>query len=162
MSEFVLNPSAGIGYLIVFLLIQPEAWIELRKMLGCSVVNKTKHTRQNKRNPHINRNMGASNSISHDYQTSNGWTSYHSSEALYGSQKSLSDFDGEQAMFVNDSDDNLRNTFGTDSTDDSTMFPLLDHMDEDDLAREIERRYNPNYASRNDNKMPLLSNRANI
>jgi hypothetical protein len=34
LSEFILNPSAGIGYLVIFLNIQPEAWRELKRLTG--------------------------------------------------------------------------------------------------------------------------------
>ncbi len=35
ITQSALTPSAGFGYLIVFLLIQPQAWVTLKDMLPC-------------------------------------------------------------------------------------------------------------------------------
>lgn len=151
LSEFILNPSAGIGYLIVFLKMQPDAWKELKKLFGWkdskSLITSTK-------------SLGSARVIESDY-------SHHSTVAplLDDSTRcgSVSDYSSKFYMYSTETDQGIgemrdssssqldpedatnRISMGTSSTPES-LFPLLD-MDEADLAREIDRRYhNQTYA----------------
>ena len=53
----------------------------------------------------------------------------------------------DEDMLDEEEYDSMRETNITLSSQDSSLFPLLDNMTEDDLAREIERRYNPQYTN---------------
>jgi hypothetical protein len=192
LSEFVLNPSAGIGYLVVFLLIQPEAWLELRNILGCPVKSSGaggKGKRHKKRlarkdtGSQDNADDNGSNddagngSSNRDVETYAGSGSHHSTQGSYRSGAKYSDHLSNNNNNDSDSDDGLedeyssmRETINTLSSNDSSLFPLLDNMTEDDLAREIERRYNPQYHSErllntpliDDQKVPLIGSSYNI
>lgn len=155
LSEFVLSPSAGIGYLVVFLLIQPEAWLELRSMLGCPPQHRQRRRHRRKQ----------SRVLSLD--STQAEEAVESSAEYRGSRR----YDGlpsEHSEDVpEDEFDSVRETNNTLSSNDSSLFPLLDQMTEDDLAREIERQYNPQYfissgqyhdlsLGNNDQKTPLI------
>jgi hypothetical protein len=145
LSEFILNPSAGIGYLIIFLKIQPDAWKELKKLFGWkdskSVITSTK-------------SLGSAGVVeSADYRHDSTATpllddmtrcgSVSSKYFLYSTETDQGIGEirdtGSSSSHHDPEDDNNRISMGTSSTPES-LFPLLD-MDEADLAREIDRRY---------------------
>lgn len=140
-SEFILTPSAGIGYLIVFLCIQPDAYMELQKLCCCSRYQGTIRG-------HPNKGIGKGYKAQRlsDCETVEDTLSGHISsagngvgrlsDALLSPSESLED-GTRQSEF--EEGRQRSSSQGRDSSRES-MFPLLD-MDEDDLAREIDRIY---------------------
>ena len=137
LSEFVFSPGAGIGYLMVFLLIQPDALVELRQLLCPPHSDTYTHTNSRKNG------SGAESllSSSHGDSETDMSSSVHNSSLSRPSVR-LGGEEGQEQVGEGEGDTTPR----TSSTQES-MFPLLD-MDEDDLAREIDRRYNPNHSHR--------------
>jgi hypothetical protein len=149
LSEFILNPSAGIGYLIIFLKIQPDAWKELKSLFGwkdskSSAILSTK-------------TLGPTRVVESDFRQNSTATpllddgtmcrsmSESSKYYMYSSEVDQSGGHGIDENFRDssssrlDPEDDNRISMGTSSTPES-LFPLLE-MDEADLAREIDRRY---------------------
>ena len=123
LSEFILTPSAGIGYLVVFLCIQPEAYKELRRMVwgGESWSGKGE---------------GVGKGLGKGLDT----TSDTMDHTVIGDMSSAG---GLSEVLLGDSEgDSGRSSSSNKQRDSSreSLFPLLE-MDEDGLAREIDRIY---------------------
>lgn len=115
-SEVILTPSAGIGYLIVFLCIQPDAWKQLKKLIKnsfccclcvvCSNMMSPKNAMSFAENTEL-----VINNLLHPLaaQSTADTTNVSMGDGNY-----------------------------TEASHES-LFPLLE-MDEDDLAQEIDRR----------------------
>lgn len=137
LSEFVLTPSAGIGYLIVFLRIQPDAWRELKKMLTCY---------QDKSSNRIVK--GTLIMSEHDNSTVSPLMEDHDSISERSSKYymlSTTDNDPHNSLRLaiqneNEQEQEQENDVRKSSSTRESLFPLLE-MDEADLAREIDRIY---------------------
>lgn len=133
----------------MFLLIQPEAWEKLCSLLGCYGKESRRNLKSGQDWRQDKRERGGG-----------GWSSGGGNEDALLEHRA--DETGSRDKDFEEMDsDSQRNTF---SSHDSSMFPLLEEMTEDDLAREIERRYNPHYQSISgltgpfhDLKAPLVS-----
>jgi hypothetical protein len=128
LSEFIFSPAAGIGYLLVFLHIQPDALDELRLILSPRYYSKKGSGEES-----------VLSSSSHGDSQTDG-----NSSSAYTLSNSLSRASARESLLGGEVED--EDTPRSSSTRES-LFPLLD-MDEDDLAREIDRRYNPNHSQR--------------
>lgn len=142
LSEFILNPSAGIGYLIVFLKIQPDAWKELKKLLGYQTV---RSGIVSSKSPHAIRPTvdleNENTTVVPLLDESARHSDYSSKYYMYSTSEIDNDIGELRSSNSNVDPDDGRISMGASSTPES-LFPLLE-MDEADLAREIDRRYNP-------------------
>jgi hypothetical protein len=115
LLEFILTPAAGIGYLIVFLAIQPEAQRILWRWCDC-----WKNSRQSKEG-----RMSSQNE-----ELTVGLT--------VGGEESEEKRSEDRHLFLPSTSSNSGPHYSNHSN--SSLFPLLE-MDEDDLAKEIDRLY---------------------
>mmetsp|Transcript_2651 Transcript_2651/g.3979 ORF Transcript_2651/g.3979 Transcript_2651/m.3979 type:complete len:371 (-) Transcript_2651:295-1407(-) len=118
-SEFILNPSAGIGYLIVFLYIQPDAVGELRSLLRPRKFSRKK------------RLCGPRESLLDGIADDFTDPMLSEESANNNSLRRRSSSSQDSSFFP---------MLGWSPGTAPTVFPLLG-MDEDGLAQEIDRRY---------------------
>lgn len=136
LSEFVLTPSAGIGYLIVFLRIQPDAWKELKRMLNCFKEGAPRQIMKVDKVVSYNDNSTISPLIDDQDESVSDLSSkyYVLSTTDYDPHNSL------RYVLENEADEDENNDGRGSSSTRESLFPLLE-MDEADLAREIDRIY---------------------
>jgi hypothetical protein len=160
LSEFILNPSAGIGYLVIFLKIQPEAWNELKRSLGCERAatgtgtgtggagkgpGKGSMKYQQERDgdsltasPLLD-DMSRGDSVHSAYKIFNERSSYGHGVVGADDMSSESERISQGEEQEGEGEDGNRGSNVTSSNPES-LFPLLE-MDEADLAKEIDRLY---------------------
>jgi hypothetical protein len=173
-SEFILTPSAGIGYLIVFLCIQPDAYVELKNMCCCCCASNNSSSNSRRGYSHKGTGRGyrggkgalrrsdcdtVDDTLAGDLSSTGGLGVARLSDPLLSPSESLLEGDGEVRSVDEEGGERASQSSSSladrDSSSRESLFPMLD-MDEDDLAREIDRiyAYTNIVPSANNNSLP--------
>lgn len=139
LLEYILTPSAGIGYLIVFLMIQPEAKVLCWRLL-CSPCSIQIIHREDYLITSSHEDMtvgltvgdGDADGVTKGYDPDNGDNDDDYDRRLHSNRLPI------LPSLSSASTPYMTHTYSSHSS--SSLFPILD-LDEDDLAREIDRLY---------------------
>jgi hypothetical protein len=130
LLEYILTPSAGIGYLIVFLAIQPEAQLIFWSLLPLPL---SQYCRQRVRGGGEPRGSSQLEELTVGLTVGEGDDPGEENE-----RRSLRLFSDQSPLLPSSASSALHGSGSRQSS--SSLFPLLE-MDEDDLAKEIDRLY---------------------